>query len=427
MGMSGTLVAMPDLSKWFRQAEVRYRAFVLSLPAAPMKQTPSFHDFRTRRIIPNSLARLVHRLLVPIFLLMSQTGAAKDNLQGLVEEAMAGTDTPALATLVMRNGKIVDQAVHGVRRNDRPALAASDDAWLLGSTSKVMTVALVARLVEQGTLSWDASLESMLPELATTMRPEYRNTTLTALLSHRAGLPENARDHAFVESFFVDTRPLTTQRAAYVSRALQDAPETPPGSAFGYSNTGFLIAAAIAERVAKTSFEDLMRREVFRPLGMLSAGFGPPPDGQPVGHRGGKPVTKAMVHFDDGVPMAFSPAGNMHMSLHDWALFCLDQMAGSHGRGRLLSPASYRLMQTAQPDSPSGLDWGVQKSIAGRQGPVLVHGGSDGNSLAWVVLFPQSESGILVVANGAEDMGGDKATRAVLGSQFPGFSTEAVK
>jgi CubicO group peptidase (beta-lactamase class C family) len=392
-----------------------------------MKQALSIHGFRTRRIVPNSFARVVQTLLVPIFLLMSQAGAAKDSLQGLVEEAMTGTGTPAVAALVMRNGKIVDQAVHGVRRNDRPPLAATDDSWLLGSTSKVMTVALVARLVEKGTLSWDASLERMLPDLVKTMRPEYRKVTLTELLSHRAGLPENARDHAFVESFFVDARPLTEQRAAYISRALQDAPETPPGSAFGYSNTGFLIAAVVAERATKTSFEDLMQREVFRPLGMLSAGFGPPPDGQPVGHRGGKPVTKTMVHFDDGVPMAFTPAGNMHMSLHDWALFCLDQMAGSHGRGKLLTPASYRLMQTAQPDSPSGLDWGVQKSIAGRQGPVLVHGGSDGNSLAWVVLFPVSESGILVVANGAEDMDGDKATRAVLGALFPDFSTDAVK
>jgi hypothetical protein len=134
-----------------------------------------------------------------------------------------------------------------------------------------------------------------------------------------------------------------------------------------------------------------------------------------------------MVHFDDGVPMAFTPASNMHMSLHDWALFCLDQMAGSHDRGKLLTPASHRLMQTAQPDSPSGLDWGVQKSIAGRHGPVLVHGGSDGNSLAWVVLFPVTESGILVVANRAEDMGGDKATRPVLGGLFPSSSTEASK
>ena len=79
-------------------------------------------------------------------------------------------------------------------------------------------------------------------------------------------------------------------------------------------------------------------------------------------------------------------------------------------------------MQTAQPGSPSGMDWGVQDSIAGRAGPVLVHGGSDGNWLAWAVLFPESGTGVLVVANATDDMGGDKATRAAMGSLFAELS-----
>jgi hypothetical protein len=75
-------------------------------------------------------------------------------------------------------------------------------------------------------------------------------------------------------------------------------------------------------------------------------------------------------------------------------------------------------MQTAQPGSPSGLDWGVQPSIAGRQGPVLVHGGSDGNWLAWVVLFPGQNNGVIAIANAAEDMGADKASMGLLGGLF---------
>ena len=159
---------------------------------------------------------------------------------------------------------------------------------------------------------------------------------------------------------------------------------------------------------------------------MDSAGFGPTVDGQPRGHRAGKPVTAAMTQSDDGVPMVYTAAGNLHMNLQDWAKFCLDQLAGSRGNGMLLKPASYRLMQTAQPGSPSGVDWGVQESIAGRAGPVLVHGGSDGNWLAWAVLFPQAGTGVLVVANATEDMGGDKATRAVMGSLFAELSPARV-
>src|SRR6476469_3764724 len=100
----------------------------------------------------------------------------------------------------------------------------------------------------------------------------------------------------------------------------------------------FLIAALISERATGKHFEDLMQDEVFRPLGMTSAAFGPVPDYGIRGHRAGKPVG-AMLKSADGVPMVYSSAGNVHMSLQDWARFCLDQLAGSRGEGALLSPA----------------------------------------------------------------------------------------
>jgi hypothetical protein len=49
---------------------------------------------------------------------------------------------------------------------------------------------------------------------------------------------------------------------------------------------------------------------------MSSAGFGPTGDEQIRGHRGGKPVV-ALAKADDGVPMMFTPAGNMQMNLRD--------------------------------------------------------------------------------------------------------------
>jgi hypothetical protein len=121
--------------------------------------------------------------------------------------------------------------------------------------------------------------------------------------------------------------------------------------------------------------------------------------------------------------MVYTAAGYVTINLHDWALFCLDQMAGIQGGGKLLKPESYRLMQTAQAGGQSGVDWGIQESIAGRKGPVLLHGGSDGNWLAWVALFPDSRSGVLVIANAADDMDGDKVSKAVLGGVLPQLST----
>lgn len=363
------------------------------------------------------------RMLAPLVALLLcvapwTTRAFASDLDPLLAKAMEGTKTPALAALVMRDGKIAEEGVRGVRRNDRPDLARIDDVWLIGSDAKPMTAAMVARLVDRGKLNWDTPLSKMLPNLADSMRPEYRSVTLVQLLSHRSGLPHDIGDLKYIATFYTDASPLDRQRLAYITRALSEPPAVAPGTAFSYSNTGFLIAAVIAERVTGRSYEDLMRREIFHPLGMSSVGFGPTHDGQPQGHINGKPVSKA----DDSNPLMFAPAGNVHMSLRDWAKFCLDQMAGSRGRGKLLSGASYHMMEAPLPGTENGLAWGIRDSIAGVKGPVLMHAGSDGNWNALVALFPESGNGVLVATNSAEDMGGDKASTALLKALLPSLN-----
>lgn len=342
------------------------------------------------------------------------------DLDRILASAMTGTKIPAMGLLVIRDGQVAGSAVRGVGRSDRSDPVGIGDQWMIGSTSKSQTVAMVARLVERGVLSWDTPLAEMLPDLAEGMQPDYRAITLVQLLSHHAGLPENIGDMKLFESFFADSRPLPAQRLAYISAALKEAPVYAPGTDFGYSNTGFLIAAAIAERATGISYEDLMHREIFEPLGMTSAGFGATDEGQPSGHGGGKPIGPSN-------PPMFAPAGNIHMSLPDWSKFCLDQLAGAKGHGQLLSAASYRLMQTAQPNGQTGLDWGIQPTIAGRQGPVLVHGGSDGYWFAYIVLFPETGAGILVVDNASPEMGGDAGAQAALVALLPSVAPAKAK
>lgn len=346
---------------------------------------------------------------------------AADSLDTTLKTAMAGSSVPAVGALVLRDGKVAEQAVRGVRRNDAQGAVTPDDVWLIGSTGKVMTVAMIARLVERGVLAWDAPLEKMLPELAAGMRPEYRKATLVQLLSHQSGLPRDVRDTAALEKYFTDTRSSTAQRLAYITTALKDAPEVLKESPFSYSNTSFLVATAIAEKASGQSYEQLMQKEVFAPLGMRDVGFGNTGKGQNRGHQKGKPML-AMHKADDGAPAMYAPAGFLHMPLAAWAQFNLDQLAGARGQGQLLSAPSYRLMQTAQAGSPAGLDWGVQESIAGRQGPVLVHQGSDGNWLAIVALFPGSGNGAMVVANAGPDMGADQVLHGVFVKLFPTLS-----
>ena len=339
----------------------------------------------------------------------------RPDLHAVLRKAIEGTQTPAIAAIALSDGLVKQEAVHGLRRNDGTAPALIGDAWLIGSDAKPMTATLLMKLVDRGILSLDAPLADLLPELVSGMHPQYRRVTLRELLSHRSGLPENTSDTAFVSGFHTDARPMPAQRLAYLAHALAEEPVAAPNATFSYSNTGFLVAAAIAERATGTPYETLMRREVFEPLGMRSVGFGPTHEGQPLGHVRGKPVSKS----EDSNPLMFAPAGNMHMSMGDWGLFCLDQLAGARGAGQILRSQSYSQMQAAVPGGANSLGWGVQGTIAGRRGPVLVHSGSDGNWYAAVVLFPEMGQGILVAANAGPDMGGDKAVMAVVLASLP--------
>ena len=282
-----------------------------------------------------------------------------------------GDQGPGDGPLVIRDGKIEEQAQRGLRRSDASDRVRPSDVWHIGSDGKAMTATLIVRLVDRGVLAWTTPLEQMLPGLAGEMRPEYRTMTLVELLSHRAGLPHDVVDLAQIARIGAEHRPSSAERLEYVALALEDCPVNTPGTAYSYSNTGYLIAAVVAERATGESYEALMREQIFGPLRMASVGFGAPPVGEPQGHFDGRPTTSANPEF-------IAPAGNMYLSLRDWAKFCIDQMEGANGRGTLLKPETYRLMQTPQPDSNYGFGWQALPKALDAQGPVLTHRGSDG-------------------------------------------------
>lgn len=338
----------------------------------------------------------------------AQESSQEPPLPATLATAMEGKVVPALAVLVIRGGQVVDQAVLGVHDLESRSAATPDDRWNLGSDGKAMTATMIARLVERGVLSWEAPLSAMLPDLAADMRPEYRDVTLLELMSHRAGLPENISDMTYFQTFYADPRPLSEQRLSYLREAVAEAPVGPARGEASYSNTGLILAGAIAEHATGQPYETLMQDEVFGPLGMTSAVFSQSPDaGETFGHVDGR-----VAGLTDANPQMILPAGGVRMTLADWARFCIDQMAGEQGRGKLLRAESYRLLHTPRGDTIFALGWGVPPQIAGRAGPVLTHGGSDGNWFAFVALFPGSENGVLAVANAADSMGGDVAVMA---------------
>jgi CubicO group peptidase (beta-lactamase class C family) len=351
-------------------------------------------------------------LMIACAALFVPRGAHAADAGEALAAAMAGTRVPAMGLVVLREGHVSALAVRGVRVIGGTDRVQPDDPWHIGSDAKAMTAVLIARLVERGLLHWDDRVGTVLPEWA--MQPRYARARIDALLSHHAGLPRDLTDGPTRAALFADNSDdsPSAKRTRYLARALAEPPVGRAG--FHYSNTGYLLAAAIAERVTGTPWETLLRSEVLTPLGIDHARFGTTGPGEPQGHRGDSARGPA-----DTNPPWFAPAGGFILPLEDWAKFALDQLAGAKGQGRLLRPETYRRMQTATGSGHYAMGWEVWPDYAGRAGPVLVHAGSDTNWYAIAALFPGSGTGVMVAANAGPDMDGETASRAALGTILP--------
>jgi D-alanyl-D-alanine carboxypeptidase len=276
-----------------------------------------------------------------------------------------------------------------------------------------MTATLIARLVEYGKLRFEDTLADAFPELSSSMAPAYRAVTITQLLSHTAGLPPLTDDKE-LPPFYAAIKGITAlpaQRAA-VARAYLAMPPASKIGEFAYSNLGFIIAGAIAEARTGKSWEDLMREQVFAPLGIVNAGFGAPGTPgkveQPQGHNEGRPLNPGNADADN--PPAIGPAGTVHIALKDWLLFAQDQLEGVYGRGKLLRPESYRKLHTPV-SGVYALGWGTKLSPDGTP-TIITHSGSNGYWLADVKIMPKKRM-IFLIATNAGDEGANQAVQEI--------------
>jgi CubicO group peptidase (beta-lactamase class C family) len=338
---------------------------------------------------------------------------ADAELQAFVDKTLADvrarTDVPAVAVLVQINGRIEAQAAQGVRAVGRGEAVTLDDRWHLGSDTKAMTATLIARLVEQGYLRYEDTMARIFPGIAARMNPALHDVTVAQLLSHTAGLPglRSDREMAAYLRVIKSEKKVRAQRAALAMYYLSRPPASKVGE-FSYSNLGYVIAGAVAEERTGQSWEDLIREEIWKPLGIRSGGFGPPGKSgrfdEPLGHErvDGKLVALDPEDAASDNPPSVGPAGRVHIDLHDWLLFVQDQLDGENGRGKLLKPESYRRLHT--PVSKSyGMGWGVLRDPQGATS-VLTHTGSNGYWVADVRIFPKRQLILLSVINAGDDV-----------------------
>jgi len=313
---------------------------------------------------------------------------------------------PALAGGIVTSKGLIAAGATGVRKAGTNVVATTDDLWHLGSDTKAMTAVLIGALIEQGKIKWDSTLAEIFPELAPGMNPEFRKVTLVHLLSHRAGLP-----HDLDWNQISRTGNLRQQREQAVKIATSVAPLSPIGSKYEYSNVGFVLAGAMAERVMDDTWENLITQRIFKPLSMNGAGFGgtgtPGQIDQPWSHdANGSPTPNNGPSVDN--PPVMAPAGEVHASLADWSKFIADQLRGLHGEAALLKPGTYQALHAPPFGGDYAGGWGVSQRDWGG-GTVFSHAGSNTVNYAVVWMAPTRNFALLVVTNEGGDAGAGKA------------------
>lgn len=330
-------------------------------------------------------------LLLPILLLLppvpvvpqERASAAAPSVEARIEVIRAEAGLPALGGALVTVDGLEGVWVTGTRRAGGTEKVTADDLWHLGSCTKSMTATLIALLVTRGDVAWDTLLAELLPELASEMHVDYLDATLVDILCHRAGLPANP---ANLGASLADESSLVEQRAAMTRSVLRAPPVHPPKGKQLYSNAGFIIAGHIAEVATGKSWEELIQTLLFQPLGMKSAGFGPPgtPEecDQPRGHGEDGSYLEPGPLADN--PPIIGPAGSVHASLVDWAKYIQLHLKGARGDVKVgeitLTRETFARLHSPY-DGPGlsyGYGWGIEKRPwAGGDGTALWHNGSN--------------------------------------------------
>lgn len=269
------------------------------------------------------------------------TQAAAKYKTGLEDFSRRMLDLGAPAVLIEAriNGEVWSHA-GGVRSLGSAAPAVASDSTHIGSVTKSMVAVSVLKLVEEGLVQLDDPVANHLPEFDGLVNPRGA-VTVAHLLRHESGIPSYE-----VELF--SSRPirqaLTQKLSLGESLALSRAMPwvRTPGSGADYSNSNYLVLGLLLERLRGRPVAEILRNDVFEPLGMKDThltGTGAQPSTMIHGQLevDGERLDSAYLGAIVG-----NPAGGVVSTVGDLNTFYASLM-----EGRLLKPATLQQMQLA--------------------------------------------------------------------------------
>ena len=239
---------------------------------------------------------------------------------------------PGASVMVIRDDRILLRRAYGLAdlEHNTPVTPATD--FRLASLSKQFTATAIMLLVKDGKLRYDQSVTDLLPELP----PATRGVTIRHLLNHTSGIVDYEDLIPETRTAQLDDRDVLTLVAA------KDSVYFPAGSAYRYSNSGYVLLGIIVARVSGMTLPDFMRSRIFEPLGMKATVMHVNGrDTIPQRAYGYSPQGGAFVQTDQSVTSATLGDGGIYTNIDDLALW--DRALST---ARLVDSASLALATT---------------------------------------------------------------------------------
>ena len=355
--------------------------------------------------------------LFAAFPLLAQelTDRERARIDSAAAQVLSATGAPSASIAIVRGGRVVYERAYGNARDNVPATPSM--RYAIGSVSKQFTAAAVLLLAEEGKLSLDDPVARWFPALTSA-----RDVTIRQLLSMTSGYQDYwPQDYVFTDM----QRPATS--GEIMRRWAGKALDFPAGSKWQYSNTNYVIAAAIVERVSGVPFMTFLRQRIFDRLGMstvadFDAGPLSPSDAAPYLRNAVGPLRAAPK---EGRGWLFG-AGQLAMTARDLARWNVALM-----NRELLSDASHAQLERDNPlvsGLSTGYGLGVNAQNAALGGRRLSHGGAVSGYTTTNHIYPDAKVAVTVFTNIYPGGGGANSQIAgrVLQVLFGGADTAAV-
>jgi CubicO group peptidase (beta-lactamase class C family) len=324
------------------------------------------------------------------------------DIDAYIEQGMATWSIPGLAIAIVQDDEVVFARGYGVQKLGEEARVDENTLFGVASTTKAMTAAALAMLVDEGRISWDDRVVDHLPDFRLSDPWATSQATIRDLLSHRVGVGRITGNRIQ----FMTHEP----RSEIMHRMRHHEFEQPFRAGNVYSNVMYMVAGEIIPAVTGMKWDDFLMERIFRPIGMHRSNTSITMIGDrenaawPHQEIEGKVVAIPRRNFDNVGPSASVNTSAREMA--EWMRLQLGE-PGVHDGNRLISVEqmyemhqAQNVVRTADPISGSLSSYGLGWSLRDHRGHrIAQHGGASDGMNTNLVLVPGSNLGVVVMTN----------------------------